>query len=181
MLGCFQGLRYVRTCMRNELHGSCGFVRKNFLCLIVSVLFLDFQAVSLFVFSFNVLFSLFVSFSSSYISSSFTSCIAPVCASSFKSILSNSPAFHLLLSLLLILLHLLQVVLTSWNCFACFVLVCILWRFFPSCVRSFGPFQCTRVLKLWAFLGFLALRYTLMLQFWYPWSSVWLLIGYFPS
>jgi len=126
MLGCFQGLRYVRTCMRNELHGSCGFVRKNFLCLIVSVLFLDFQAVSLFVFSFNVLFSLFVSFSSSYISSSFTSCIAPVCASSFKSILSNSPAFHLLLSLLLILLHLLQVVLTSWNCFACFVLVCIL-------------------------------------------------------
>lgn len=50
MLGCFQGLRYVRSCMRNELHGSCGFVRKNFLCLIVSVLFLCFQVVSLFVF-----------------------------------------------------------------------------------------------------------------------------------
>jgi hypothetical protein len=72
------------------------------------------------------LLSLFVSFISSYISSSCTSCIAPVCASSFNSILPNSAGFHLLLSLLLILLHLLGVVLTCWNYFACFVLVCIL-------------------------------------------------------
>ena len=53
MLGCSQGLGYVRTCMRNELHGSCGFVRKNSLCLIVFVIFLCFQVFfSLFVFLF---------------------------------------------------------------------------------------------------------------------------------
>lgn len=111
MLGCFQGLRYVRACMRNELHGSCGFVRKNFLCLIVSVLFPDFQVVSLFVFLLlycsHCLCHLFP-----YTSLLLLPLVLLLCVLiSFNAILFNSPAFHLLLSLLQILLHLLQVVL----------------------------------------------------------------------
>lgn len=101
----------IRACMRNELRGSCGFVRKNFLCLTVSVLFPGFQVVSLFVFlllySSHCLYPLFPHTSLLLVPLVLRLCVIV----SFNSVLTNSPAFHLLPSLLLILLHLLQVVL----------------------------------------------------------------------